>query len=388
MRVYIFQLIVACLLAYGVITAQGIRQPFASGRPPFAFNVVSRVNSVVAVNGESKSTLASQLQGLTGKDNIFGSILQNVEVFKRGFRDLIPSFQNAWRLREKRRKEGPLSISYEETKQIEVATTDAMLLMSKAFFFSVAKNWFLYSNIVSPLLSANNPWVWVQLFPSTFDDPKFKAIRERAIQQRRSHALLGAVQQLQKEAMEDVPAKQRQERKQQLEVISKAMDKKSSLVDAYDILEPYLLAPVNSRQLKSIRFNKIPSKVVKDFLHSTGTDGVPNLPVINRLNHGPFRKFFDGLVRSDEFLSRKGLSNLTPGDIKLACRERGIAVEHKPAASLRKELGDWMTLANRNVASPELAVNPFERRVALFALNVARDFPHNDFGHALRALSN
>lgn len=63
-------------------------------------------------------------------------------------------------------------------------------------------------------------------------------------------------------------------------------------------------------------------------------------------------------------------------------------MEHKPAALLRKELGDWMTLANRNVASPELAVNPFERRVALFALNVARDFPHNDFGHALRALSN
>jgi hypothetical protein len=110
--------------------------------------------------------------------------------------------------------------------------------------------------------------------------------------------------------------------------------------------------------------------------------------VINRLNYGPFRKFFEGLLRSDDFLLKKGLSNLTPGDIKLACRERGIAVEHKPMASLRKELADWVTLVNRNVSNTDLAVNPYERRVALFALNVARDFPHNDYGHALRALSN
>jgi hypothetical protein len=203
--------------------------------------------------------LAAQLQDLKGKDNIFGCILQNLGVFKRGFRELIPSFQNAWRLREKRRKEGPLSLTYEETKQIEVATIDVMGLLSKAFFFSLAKSWFLYSNIVSPLLSSNNPWVWVQLFPSTFDDPKFKIMRDRAIQQRRLQTLLGSIQQLQKETMDDVPAKQRHERKQQLEVISKAMEKKSSLVDAYDILEPYLVAPVNSRQLNSIRFNSFQS---------------------------------------------------------------------------------------------------------------------------------
>lgn len=74
-----FQWTVVCFLVWCVVGSQAIRQPFAA-RPLFAFDIVSQLNSVFSVNGERSLKLAAHLQDLKGKDNIFGCILQNLDV--------------------------------------------------------------------------------------------------------------------------------------------------------------------------------------------------------------------------------------------------------------------------------------------------------------------
>eukprot|EP01033_Poteriospumella_lacustris_P003966 gene3966-2822_t len=324
---------------------------------------------------------------------MFGNVFENIDIFKRGFSDLIPSFKTAWQLRQKSKREGILSLTYEESKKMEIAQSDAMGLVSKAFYLSMAKQWFLYSNVLMPLISSNNPWLWVQNFPSVFDSPKYKAMRERILQQRRHQALVGALEQFQIETEEDKPAKQRQERLEQVAVITEALNKKSSsLAEAYSVLEPWLMVPNNQHSLKSIRLSSVPGKIIKDFLRSTGTDGLPNLPIIHTFNRGPFRKYFESLMNGDDFLMKKGVQNLTPGDIKLACYERGIVTENKSPLVLQKELQDWLSLSFKTTTPPGtkagFAVNPLERRVALFALNVARDFPLQPRNQMIRALAS
>lgn len=270
--------------------------------------------NATAAHATSNSTTPSAVA--KGKGRMFGHVFENIDIFKRGFSDLIPSFKTAWQLRQKSKREGILSLTYEESKKMEIAQSDAMGLVSKAFYLSMAKQWFLYSNVLMPLISSNNPWLWVQNFPSVFDSPKYKAMRERILQQRRQQALVGALEQLQIETEEDKPAKQRQERLEQVAVITEALNKKSlSLAEAYSVLEPWLMVPNNQHSLKSIRLSSVPGKIIKDFLRSTGTDGLPNLPIIHTFNRGPFRKYFESLMNGDDFLMKKGVQNLTPGDV-------------------------------------------------------------------------
>lgn len=282
--------------------------------------------NATSAQAKSNSTTPSTLP--KGKGAMFGNVLENIDIFKRGFSELIPSFKTAWRLRQKSKREGILSLTYEETKKMEIAQSDAMGLVSKAFYLSMAKQWFLYSNVLMPLISSNNPWLWVQSFPSVFDSPKYKAMRERILQQRRHQALVGALEQLQSEATEDKPAKQRQDRLEQVAVITEALNKKSSsLAEAYSVLEPWLIVPNNQYSLKSIRLSSVPGKVVKDFLRSTGTDGLPNLPILHTFNRGPFRKYFESLMHGDDFLMKKGVQNLTPGDVSFLDDDSDISTE-------------------------------------------------------------
>lgn len=80
--------------------------------------------------------------------------------------------------------------------------------------------------------------------------------------------------------------------------------------------------------------------------------------------------------------------------MRLACTERGIVVGSKTPVLLKKELQDWMNLATKGnealnpvYSKSGLVVNPLERRVALFAINVAREIPQTDSGRVLRAIA-
>ncbi len=64
-------------------------------------------------------------------------------------------------------------------------------------------------------------------------------------------------------------------------------------------------------------------------------------------------------------------------------------MDNKTPLTLKKELSDWMAIVERNVVSEKnqgMIVHPLEKRVALFALNVAREFPQLPVGHALQGL--
>lgn len=307
MRIFVF-IVFASLLMCSVLAINAGMRNFL---PPSSVGRQSS-SSLLAMK-----TKGSTLEDLKKKDNMIGYVLQNLDIMRRGLEDFVPSIQAGFKLRQRKAKQGALALSYEETKQLSVMYSDLMNMATKVFIFFASKEWFFYNNLLFPLMSQKNPWIWPQSFPSSFDDATFKARRENALQQRKFLALLSGVEQLEAGVSDDLPEKQRQDRAAQIDTIKKALlaNKKGTLSEALSVLDSWLLVPKNSKNSKEIRLQNIPSKLVKEILRSVGTDGVPDWIIINQMNRGTLRKYFDGLAQSDTFLVQKGINNLSVNDV-------------------------------------------------------------------------
>jgi hypothetical protein len=66
---------------------------------------------------------------------------------------------------------------------------------------------------------------------------------------------------------------------------------------------------------------------------------------------------------------------------------RGIGCANRGEDSLKQDLETWLQLTNKPASlDSKLSENEHDKRLALMALNVVRDFKTNDFGSTYRSL--
>lgn len=241
------------------------------------------------------------------------SVLKNAQVLVRGSKGLLTEIRKTIELKRLQKKNGIHSISFTDFKFLEQARNDLSKCVRLMVTIPLSPEYFFYSNLVFPLFSSHNPWVWKAL-PSTFDDPHDAEIRERALVKRRMQTAVLSLHTLQGETLDDLGAPNvRQNKIAIMERLERAL-KQKSFDKALEELEPWLISP-NEKKAKRLSVSSLPGIVVKQCLRSFGADGVPNIPIIRRLNVGELNSRIKKVGESDSFLATKGVASLSPQEV-------------------------------------------------------------------------
>lgn len=345
---------------------------------------------VIASNDKQtkQKTLTGNVDGNTG---ILGNIRRNVVRLIDGTKTLWPNFIKLQKLKKIRKTNGDEAITFAQFKFLEQTKDDLSKIFRLAITFPISPEFFFYSYIAFPLISSGNPWAW-QSLPSGYDDINDKITREKALVKRRIQAVINGISALKSETLDDILAKKRDEKSEQIEIIEDALMAKN-LDDAINILSPWLLTE-NKRKLSSLSLNLslFPGSIIKDCCRSVGIDGVPNIPLIRRVNVGELSKYIDKIRESDEFLMKKSISDLNSDELKIACFERCIRADNRTDKDLRSDLQKWLIIAcapgsETGSRSRKFSINEQNRRFALMALHTAADFQSN-FSKTYRLLCN
>ena len=241
---------------------------------------------------------ANQLQGAV--DHLRKTVKRLVD----GAQSVPRNYMEADRLKKIRKARGSEALTFKEYKFVEREKED----MSKVFRMLVtipfSPEFFFYSYIVFPTMGSSNPWAWSAM-PSGFDaDPEDERKRTDVLQKRRVQAVVKAITTLKGETVEaGGDAKQLAARERQLAMIERAL-KSSSMRDALKECAPLLMTDSDRRLAPlKMKLRDVPGAIVKDCLRCVGIEGLPNIPLINRLNKGEVAKHFDKVRDSDVFLA-------------------------------------------------------------------------------------
>jgi hypothetical protein len=137
--------------------------------------------------------------------------------------------------------------------------------------------------VLGPLLSPNNPWVWKE-YPSAFDrDPVDTASKNEIMSKRRLLTVLTSLQTLAKESAENLTPESGAERISQLSTISE-MISKPNVEAAISVIKPWIQTDFSQAKKLALNLKIVPGNVIRESILSFGLDGVPNIPIIRRLN--------------------------------------------------------------------------------------------------------
>lgn len=255
-------------------------------------------------------------------DNFLTHLQKNLRIVYRGSTTCLSDFMRANKIKQRSKKLGLPSISFTDYNFLERSKADISKCFRLLITIPLSPEFFFYSYMIFPILSANNPWAWRAL-PSSFDDVSDAIVREQAIVKRRVQTVVISLHTLKTDTLDDVGnSKLVSSRKKQLDIIGRALQQ-TSLAKALDELSPWLLSEGNKASKLSV--GQVPGLIIKQCCRSVGLDGVPNLPVVRRLNIGELNGYLEKLRSSDTFLETKGLSGLSLDEIKMACFERCIS---------------------------------------------------------------
>lgn len=216
-------------------------------------------------------------------------------------------------LRKLQKKNGITSLSFTEFKFLEQAKDDLSKCVRLLVTVPLSPEFFMYSNIVFPLFSSHNPWAWKSL-PSSFDDTHDAYVRERALVKRRMQTALLGLHTMQADTLDDLGAPEMRQRKVAIvERIERAL-KQKSFDRALEELEPWLVSK-DEKTARKLSASALPGAIVKQCLRSFGSDGVPNIPIIRRMNAGELSNKIKKISDSDNFLASKGIAALSPDEV-------------------------------------------------------------------------
>eukprot|EP00596_Hydrurales_sp_CCMP1899_P004284 CAMPEP_0119040080 /NCGR_PEP_ID=MMETSP1177-20130426/9913_1 /TAXON_ID=2985 /ORGANISM="Ochromonas sp, Strain CCMP1899" /LENGTH=240 /DNA_ID=CAMNT_0007004797 /DNA_START=139 /DNA_END=859 /DNA_ORIENTATION=- len=232
-------------------------------------------------------------------------------------------------------------------------------------------------------MASTNPFAWTSM-PSGFDaDASDKKKRSDILTKRRAQTLVNSLVTLRGETVEVGNEEKNTRREEQLKIIQKALTRGSMRESIKDCL-PFLTTE-NDKKATSLKMKllDVPGSIVKGCCRSVGIEGLPNIPLINKLNLGEISKHFDKVRESDEFLMSIGVKQLKTDELQAACFERCIQVGNRSPGQLRSDLGEWLDIACEPVPvarGMKVVMNDQNRRLALMGLHVARDVKASEFG--------
>lgn len=357
--------------------------------------------SIASVRCEATGGGAAQLANLGG--NIGRSLQRLVDGVRQG-----PAQVREVNLLKKRAKlEGADSLSYSEFRFIEKSGEDFKKCIRIAFTAYLSPELFFYSYVVIPAISVDNPWAWSTL-PSTFDDAKEEGMRNVIKIKRRQHAVFRGVSGLMESTFDDIPEKMRKQRLMQLDRLksaSKVVGK--SIEAAVDELEPYYTAdggkkknkkqPSNAaRMLKTKKqdgkkriemcLDGMPWGTVKDTCRSFGIDGMPNIPLLRRLNRGEVSRYFDGIRKADDHINTIGVDALSDEELVDACLERCISIDNtRSMGQMRRDVAEWLKIV-QSPPTHKRQFNDQNLRFLLAGLHSVKAVRGSRFSSAMKSI--
>jgi hypothetical protein len=278
--------------------------------------------------------------------NIKSSVVKSVKRVLTGFRVLIPNIKEYQKLSKIRKKQGDSFLSYSDFEKIQQGKEDFYKGLRLAFTIPLAPEFSFYSYLVSPMLAFSNPWAWRSL-PSSFDSDE-DDLRERAriMHERRYAGLLSSVAAFQKQMVDDHETTTRKKREDQYGLLEEALMNCQNTEKAFATLIPWMKSPLKDSKKMQLNLAWVPGAAIKDVIKALGMDGVPDLPLVRRLNVGELGRHLDKIRESDKFLAKKGVSELESDELERACFARCIYTKRRSDNDLRKELRQWLRLAD------------------------------------------
>ena len=303
-----------------------------------------------------------------------------------GFGKLLPNHILCQKIKTRKKKGG--QITYAEHMFTTVVTDDFWKIFRAILTLGYSKEFFLYGYVLGPLISST-PKAW-QAWPSPFDLPKDKKSRENALTEKKIIALSRVLGEVTQEASSENDPKQRERGERNIETVNRALRCKDP-VSCLHAMKDYILT--DKKHSSKIYLKACNGAVVKSILTAIGGDGLPNLPLINRLNCNEIANILTKVAKSDEVLDSLEIQHLSDREVFAACRERSITIPN--AASGRVDLAQWLStmkshinsLDDNSLTQPMKYENMQNKRLALMGYYIARDFKKSDTSVLFRSVA-
>jgi hypothetical protein len=198
--------------------------------------------------------------------------------FQNGFKILFDDFKKTIDIRRKGRKG---NISFSEYLLVEKSTEDMWKLARLVLMAALAREFFIYAYVLGPVISNSvNAW---NSWPSTFESDVDKIRREKALTEKKLQALTRLVHTLNSETYSDLTEDQVVQAKRKLASLMKAL-KAPNAAAALTEIEDFYYTEKSPKPKQSFSLKSCPGMLAKEILNSFGTEGLPNIILINRLN--------------------------------------------------------------------------------------------------------
>jgi hypothetical protein len=204
------------------------------------------------------------------------------------------------------------SITFTEYHFLRTAKDDFWKLVRMILTLGYSREFFAYGYVLGPLMGSNNPKAWIA-WPSTFDLQKDKESRIKSLEEKRITSLVQGLNALNSGMnSENNPDMQATSRRYVSSIIRalRAKDLKTGLNELKDFIFVDSKSKSTSPHLKGCS-----GAALKGIVNALGAEGVPNIPLINRLNVNEIAGILEKLARSDEILASIGVKNLSDREV-------------------------------------------------------------------------
>jgi hypothetical protein len=236
---------------------------------------------------------ASKIVEKSPVENAFDSVRKGFERILNGAKSIPGDFMEAERLKKLKKVRGLKALSFSEFKFLDQTKQDFGKLIRLAITFPFSPEFFFYSYIVFPMMAPTNPWAW-NSWPAGFDsDPVDMERRKSTLEKRRLQAAMSTIVALNGDSADELDEKKKAARSEQLSLIEQAL-KCSKLRDAVAAVQPFLFTKMSGKpNALELVLEDVPGSIVKSCCKSIGVEGVPNVPVVRRLNIGEVSRYME-----------------------------------------------------------------------------------------------
>jgi hypothetical protein len=311
--------------------------------------------------------------------NLFGGRkLQEIQSrLSTGFGKLLPNHILCQKIKARKKRGG--RITYSEHMLTNTVTDDFWKIFRAILTLGYSREFFLYGYVLGPVISST-PKAWAS-WPSPFDLPRDKKAREDALAEKRIVALSKVLGEVTQQANPENDPKIRERGEKNIEIVNNALRSKDS-ISCLNAMKEYIYT--DKRHSSKVYLKACSGGVVKSILTAIGGEGLPNVPLINRLNCNEISNIIKQISKSDEVLDSLDIQKMSDREVLAACRERSITASN--VAVGRADLSQWLTavkchIENTNdnlLTQPVLYENMFNKRLALMGYYIARDFKKAD----------
>ena len=201
--------------------------------------------------------------------------------FKKGFSQLIPNTLLADKIRKRTAKKE--KVTFSEFSFLSSATEDFWKIIRLVFTLGISQDFFIYGYLIGPLLSSS-PKAW-EAWPSTFELTSEKCKKKQSILRKREYGLFQIINSLDSLNNPENNEEIYNSSIKNINMIRDSLKSKDPRSFLESLKKLYIIDRSYMKDASKPFLKGCSGSILKSILASIGGgDGLPNLPLINRLN--------------------------------------------------------------------------------------------------------